>query len=437
MTTTADHLSRIVGHTAVFNEPERISSYFRQPVQAPGLWGVQPQTTEEVQQIMKVSKDERLPVFTTYDTYFPPIAASCEKGILLDFKRMDKIERIDPENLMVHVQRGVTFEQLAKELKRYDMKLSPPAAATSPSVVEQAVSRSVSLRAARYPEISASNMKVVLANGKIHLSGSHAMSEEAADHKGDPSANLSQWYWGADDIYGIVTRASIWAFPRWEINRILAFGFDALEDASGFIREMPRRELCTTALVLNRKHFMEKTGLSENGLSPWIAVIGVEGYEKLVSYRQKIVLNAASKKGGKDISSVLEDKTDVFETAWYTGDNPRIGCYCLFPKIAQLDKVVEKETGSMEDMNRTIVSVSNGGCVWLEYSLPAGNGGFGRAEEIALKLAENGAFFDRPSGKLAEAIYDKAGDAYVGHIKRIKDMVDPEHLINPGTPINL
>ncbi len=437
MTTTADRLSSIVGHASVFNDPGVISSYFRKPVQAPGLWVVQPQTVEDVQRIMRFSTNEKMPVFTTYDTYFPSGVASYENGILLDFKRMNKIERIDRNNLTIHVQRGVTFAQVAEELKRYGMKLSPPAAATSRSVVEQSISRSVSLRAARYPEISASNMKVVLASGEVHLSGSHALSEEAADHKGDPSANLSQWYWGADDIYGVVTRASIWTFPIWEINRILAFGFDSLKEASMFIREMPRRELCTMALVLNQKNFIEKTDVTDDGLSPWIAIIGVEGYEKLVSYRQKVVSGVATEKGGKDISATLEGKTEVFEAPWYAVDKPRIGFYSLFSRIAEFDNLVEEGVGSMEEVNRMAVSVSYGGCVWLEYEFPVKEAAYETAEAVALKLAEKGAFFDRPSGKLAEVVYAHADDAYVSHIKRIKDMVDPEHKINPGTPRKL
>lgn len=437
MSTTDDRLRSIVGYEAVISDNDHISGHFRVPLTDESeLRVVLPETADEVQKIVKLAIDEKIPVFTTYDTYFPASVASFKTGILLDFKHMNKIERIDPKNLMVHVQRGVTFEQLITELKRYDMDLALPAVATSKSPAEQYVSRCITTRAARYHEIAASNMKVVLPDGNIHLSGSHALSEDAADHKADGAANLSQWYWGADDIYGIVTRASIWAFPVFEKRKILAFGFDRLEDASGLIRNLPRREVCTMAIALNRTAFKEKAGVEDDNLNPWIAVIGIEGMNKLVDLREKIALGVAEEKGANNLTHLLDDKTDMFEVPWYSIESSHLGFYSLFNRISEFDSIIEKSGLSPEDMGILAVSISNGSGVWLEYEFPKETES-SKIDELGISLASAGAFFDRPHGKLAESIYSKMDGSYIRHIKRIKTMLDPHNILNPGIPVTL
>ena len=111
---TSDCLINILGREAVVDSRQKILSYFQKPVEPGRLLAVSPKNTEEVQQILKFSHEENIPVFTTYDTYFNESIASFEKGILIDFKLMNNIEKIDKKNLMVHVQRGVTFEQAAE-----------------------------------------------------------------------------------------------------------------------------------------------------------------------------------------------------------------------------------------------------------------------------------------------------------------------------------
>ena len=155
MSITDDRLVRVLGDDGISRE---VTTYFRGQVEAPKLKAAFPKNVEDIQKILRVARDADLPVFTTYDTYFPK-SVSSKEGILLDFKRMNKIERIDPKNLVAHVQRGVTFEQLEEELRKYNIKFAPPVAATSNSVMEQGVARSLVLNAAKDPQLVVSNIR--------------------------------------------------------------------------------------------------------------------------------------------------------------------------------------------------------------------------------------------------------------------------------------
>ena len=87
-------------------------------VQVPGgLVAVQPLTTEEVQEIMRLASETPVPVRTLNDRYLRPSDAG-QEGIVLDFRRMKAIERLDKRNLLAHVQRGLTFAELKKELDK-------------------------------------------------------------------------------------------------------------------------------------------------------------------------------------------------------------------------------------------------------------------------------------------------------------------------------
>ena len=105
----------IVGEENVTSDPARLASYFASKQEPRNLVAACPAETEEVQRIVEYCHAGAVPIFTTYDTYFPEEVAS-QDGVLLDFHRMNRIERVDSKNLCVHVQRGVTFEQLEEAL---------------------------------------------------------------------------------------------------------------------------------------------------------------------------------------------------------------------------------------------------------------------------------------------------------------------------------
>ncbi|MBW1990273.1 MAG: FAD-binding oxidoreductase [Deltaproteobacteria bacterium] len=437
MATLQDMLASVVGHGQVTAEPDRVSAYFEQPPkQGARIFAVFPKSVEQVQGVVRVAGEFGVSVFTTSDTLFSPEAARADTAVLLDFSRMNAIERLDGKNLMAHVQRGVTFEQLKEALAPLGMKISMPAAATSTSVAEQYVARGVTLRAARYHEVAASNMQVVLADGRVHLTGSHALSEETADHKGDGAANLSQWYLGADDALGIVTRASVWCFPVWEKSVNLAYGFKTQPAAADFVKECCRRELCTMGLVMNAPAFAEKVG-AEGKLPEYVAILGVEGVAKLVDHRVSVAGQVARAHKAGDVSSLLDGRQDVFESPWYAMGRPRLGFYSLFPRVAEFDAVLSRQGFDENKVSRFLVSVALGSCVWVEYGFPDGDGMAKKVEKLSLALAKKGAFFDRPAGKLARQVYGSMDPGYMRHLSRVKNMLDPARTLNPGHPIAL
>ncbi|MDD5224511.1 MAG: FAD-dependent oxidoreductase, partial [bacterium] len=195
-------LQKIIGKDRVISRKDQVGSLFTRPVEASGLAVVQPDKAEEVQKLLPWARENRISVYTKYSPYFPESVANAE-GVAIDFQKMNQIERVDSLNLMAHVQRGVTFAQLQQVLEPLGLRVGVPVAGGSDSVMESLVNREVLKGAAKFPEVQVTNMKVVLADGRIHLTGSHALDEEMADWKEDGGPSFSRWYLASQDFYGV------------------------------------------------------------------------------------------------------------------------------------------------------------------------------------------------------------------------------------------
>ncbi|MEW6441462.1 MAG: FAD-binding oxidoreductase [bacterium] len=431
-------LAAIVGEENVTADPASLASCFREPVEPTGLTAVRPAAAAEVQRIVEHCFASAVPIFTTYDACFPPEVAS-RQGVLLDFRRMDRIERIDSKNLCAHVQRGVTFEQLEEALRPEGLTALVPAAARTRSVVCHAVARGMNLTAAKYPEVQVSNMQVVLQDGRIHLTGTHAISEEMADWKEDGGPNLSKWYLGADDIFGIVVRGSIWIYPRFEGRFWDAFGFRDLEQALGLLRELPRLEITAECLVVNPAALAGRLEAPQQDVPPWTLVVGIEAFKELADYQRRKAREAVETRGGSALGEELQGRiAAAMQRPWYLEHESCTSYYTLFSRIPELESILtaraQRGKVPLESVGKTFVAHGLGRAVCCRYDFPPSAVDGSLVEEMEIELASAGAFFDRPQGRLAEHVYGMI-PAYLSHIKRIKTMMDERRIFNPGRPV--
>jgi FAD/FMN-containing dehydrogenase len=398
---------------------------------------VSPQRDEEIQDVVRKAGERNVPIYTFYTPCVNGDLPSGD-GILLNFKRMNEIEEIDVANLMAHVQRGVTFEQLQKELEERELTMMLPAAAEGSSVACNYVNRRVMLGSGRYPEVQLSTMRIVLADGDIHKTGSHALSEETADCKEDGGANLSRWYLGSEDIFGIMTRASVYVYPVWESRRSMCLGFDDMASALKTIREIPRHELGIECLMTNSTAFKRIFNIDTNGSYPWVVTIGLRGKEKLVAYQEERVRNLARKYQCQLMEVDDAAVTRKLDSPWYADKAPHIGFYAKFPDAGAyhetVEKHVKKEGLSADDMGTVLVSFSRGACAYQHYNFHGAQENI--PENLLFDLLEGGAYFDLPRGKLAERIYSSM-PGYLNLLGRIKKMLDPKGILNPGRPVAL
>jgi len=434
--------STIVGEGGVRADQETVAAYFEAPPDYDDLVAVLPKSHDEVSRIAALASEQEIALNTLSDRTLSS-AALPRRGAVLDFSRMDTIERLDHKNLMVHLQRGVTYEALGRALEGTGTKAMYPAAATTSSVACNALNNAIFRCATRYPELQFSNLYVILADGRLHKTGSHALSEEISDWRDEAGPHISKWYNGAGDIYGIMTRASALLYPRIEAREVRAYGFDRAGAAAAAMKEISRKEICQECLAMDRGYLAHVLGPALSGPAPasWTLIVGHESFKAHVEFQQRTVDGIVGEHGGKPLGTLQEEIAAAMEVPWYAPDGRYLSYYTLFAHLETFDSVVEEgleRHGMNRDAaSRILVSYGSGRALYCGWSL--GKSSEDAAEcfdDLQTALVEKGAFFERPLGAAARAVYERAG-GYLEQMKRIKAMVDPHHILNPGQPVDL
>ncbi len=113
-----------LGRGKVIDDAKALSGFITKEKEPDNFVLVMPESTEDVQKIVKIADKNNIPVLTADDGV---LYSDSTWGIIVDFNRMNKIEFVDAPNLMAHIQRGVIFEQLTEELKKFNLKPAYPA----------------------------------------------------------------------------------------------------------------------------------------------------------------------------------------------------------------------------------------------------------------------------------------------------------------------
>jgi len=429
-----DRLAGIVGKRNVMDKPEQLSAYFEGDVDTGGLVAVRPGSTDEVREVVRTANELDLPVHTLNDRYLSPTDAR-PKGVVLDFHRMSAIEKLDKRNLLVHVQRGLTFEALEKELDVQGLKIAPPLAATSESVMCNFVNRVPHKKATLYAEPHVYTMQVVLADGRLHLTGSHALND-MNDCREDGGPSLSRWYLGSEDIFGVVTRATVWLYPKTECRDALLFGFERLEDVVEALRNGPRTEWGWEYLAVDQRFLSSllKTGI--DGLPPWTLVVGFDAQKRLVEYQQSKVIAMMNDLGGKCYETHREEMTVLLDRVWYQTSPLHTGFYAACNRVKILEDIAREQIigagVSSDEIGRCLLSVNRGRCLYAQYDVFSD---LSKHKDLMAalnsRLASQGAFFDRPQGDLARQVIDSVPNLRE-HLCTIKSVTDPKGILNPG-----
>jgi len=427
-------LMKIVGEEHVAAGPDAAAPFLLPGMRARGLLRVCPASTEQVQAIVNLVRENKVALLTCNDAVLLPEDRN-RNAVLLDFSRMNRIERIDTRNLVAHVERGVTWVQLNAELARHRVKTTAPVSAPSPRPVECIVARAPGKAVTKFPDYALMNMKVVRGDGSVLKTGTHALNEQAADGRNEGGPNLSQWHVGADDIFGVVTRASIMLWPVCETRTCRVFGFQQVDPLLGAMREVPRTELGIEYLALNRTAMLHLLGQDAAGLPPWSLVVGFEGRKKLVAHHADRVAKRLAAYPCLALDALVPALTPKLDEPWMEASRNHTAFFCRFSRALDLDRQVDAAAAAAgvadSRIGKILVSVDRGRAVHAVYDWFGQEELDGAVTDLNLEIAGRGAFFDRPHGPLGRKIYTSIPN-HLPVLKRIKSFQDPENILNPG-----
>lgn len=249
-------LVEVVGSLYVFIDDETLNEYGKDHTEDlvfPPSIVVKPASTQEVSAIMKLAFEYEIPVV--------PIGArtglsggilAVHKGIGLSLERLNKIEKIDEENLQVITQPGVVTEVLQNAVVEKGLMYPvDPSSKGSCFIGGNIAENAGGARAVKYGVTKdyVLNLEVVLPNGEIIWTAANTL-------KNATGYNLTQLIVGSEGTLGIVTKIVLKLIPAVQHNVLLLVPFFKMEQAAAAVSAIFKAGIVPSAL-----EFMERDAI--------------------------------------------------------------------------------------------------------------------------------------------------------------------------------
>lgn len=196
---------------------------------------VRPQTTEQIQEIMRYANSEKVPVIPRgAGSGMSGQAVPIKGGIVLDMKQMNKILEINAEDTYCRVEPGVVDDDLNRALKPYGVFYPPtPASSRIATIGGEIANNASGVRSVKYGAVrdSVLGMKVVLANGDLVTLGAHTRVEASG-------YQIERLMVGSEGTLGIIVEATLRFVPIPKFRCLGIAKFNELEKAGDAISEV-------------------------------------------------------------------------------------------------------------------------------------------------------------------------------------------------------
>ena len=185
-----------------------------------------PASTAEVSEIMKISARHQVPVIPFgAGTSMEAQVNAIHGGITIDMREMNKVVRIDPEDLQATVQAGIPRKQFVKALANtgFTFFIDPGADATIGGMTSTRASGTTAVRYGTMRE-NVMGLTVVLADGRIIKTGSRARKSAAG-------YDLTHLFVGAEGTLGVIVEVTLRLHPLPESVAAASCTFENIRDA--------------------------------------------------------------------------------------------------------------------------------------------------------------------------------------------------------------
>ncbi|WP_298270254.1 FAD-linked oxidase C-terminal domain-containing protein [Geobacter sp.] len=242
-----DELKTIVGAENVATDRQDLLCYGYDATQMEFLPDavVHPGTPEEIAAILKLANSERFPVFPRgAGSGFTGGALPKGGGIVLVTTRLNRILRIDTENLVAEVEPGVVTEQFQLAVEKLGLFYPPDPASLKFSTVGGNVAENAGgPRAVKYGVTRdfVMGLEVVLPSGEIIRTGGET-------YKGVVGYDLTRLLVGSEGTLGVITKIIFKLLPLPEAKKTMLTIFDSIDGAARAVSTIIGNKIIPTTL---------------------------------------------------------------------------------------------------------------------------------------------------------------------------------------------
>jgi len=411
---------------------------------------VHPQTAAEVAQLMELAANNRIHVVPRgAGTGLSGGSLPADGGLVMSFDRMDRIIKIDSDNLVAHVEPGVINRDLKVAVDREGLFYPPDPSSTRVCTLGGNVAENAGGPYGVKYGVTGDyvlGLQAVLADGSILSTG--------GENKRDVTGyDLTSLLVGSEGTLAIVTSIILRLLPKPPARRTALFLFDDLADAGATVRSMADHGLVPAALEIMDRTTIDcvskhKPGQIPEGIAAAL-LLEVNGEVESVDSQMKRAVSACQGSGGR-----LEKVAETDEEADIIWDTRR----AVSPALGQIAPTkigedISVPPARVPEMIERIADISR------ENDLPIavfGHAGDGNLHPNILADSRDEKVMVR-TGPAIEAIFKAAlelggtlsGEHGIGTtkapfmkdatqaealrmMKEIKKIFDPKGLLNPG-----
>lgn len=270
-----EQLRAIVGEDWVITRREHMASYLVdetasaiRPKPAENVVLVKPESAEEIAEILKIANREKTPVFVRGGgTGICGGAVPTVDGIVISTERLDKIEEVDRDNLMVVVESGVTFGAMLQAVEDAGLFFPPHPGAENAHVGGLVACNAGGVRAVKYGVIRnfVKGLEVVLPTGEILKVGGKLL-------KNNQGFDLMHLFINSGGALGVITKVIFRLCPRFTSSGTLLISYEDRHQAINSVPKILQSGVTPLALEYVEREVIE---ISANRLGmTWPAVKG-------------------------------------------------------------------------------------------------------------------------------------------------------------------
>lgn len=446
-------LVKMVGKKGVLTSPEDLAVYSYDGTfeECNPDVVVLPESTEAVSQVVKLAARERIPIVTRgMASGLAAASVPFSGGIALVMTRMDKIIELDLENAMVHVEAGVVTADLQTFVEKQGLFYPPdPSSIRHSTIGGNIACNAGGPRCLKYGVTGdyVLGLTVVLADGQILKTGGKVIKDVVG-------YDLKSLFTGSEGTLGIITEALLKLTAKPKYARTALVEFSSIEDASQTVNEILLAGIIPATLEL-----MDQTAITcieealHIGLPTDVAaflLIESDGVALETTTREIEAIAKICEKSGATKITLAKDESER-ATLWKARRS-------ISPSLARIspNKLGEDITVPRSAIPKAVKRLK---AISQKYGLPIvifGHAGDGNlhpnilfdkrdpeqmkklelmvAEEFAVALELGGTLSgEHGVGTLKRPYIEKAlGAVSVGIQKKIKQVLDPLNILNPG-----
>lgn len=229
-----EKLRKIVGEDWVITKREQMENYLVdetalavRPRPADNVIVVKPSSNQEISAIVKLANNEKTPIFIRGGgTGLCGGAIPTIDGIVISMERLDKIEQLDEENLMIVAEAGVTLEAMLKAVEGAGLFFPPHPGDEGAQLGGLVACNAGGARAIKYGVFRnyVKGLEAVLPTGEISRVGGKLL-------KNNLGLDLLHLLINSEGILGVITKVILRLYPRPASSATLLISYGTRRDA--------------------------------------------------------------------------------------------------------------------------------------------------------------------------------------------------------------